>query len=150
MILVTTGTALADDKLIEAIDDFVHIKAISNDIVAQIGHGRYTPKSFRFFKFVHDLKHYMKIADIVISNCGAGTVFEVLELGKPLIVMQNPNIIGGHEWELVSKLEELNLLFWCKDYRDLPGLIKKIETHKFNHMNFKKFDYTEFNSLVGL
>ena len=150
MILVTTGTALADDNLIRKIDDLVKKQKISADILAQIGDGNYKPTCFRYFRFVHDLKPYFQMADLVISNCGAGTIFEVLDLGLPLIVVQNENIIGGHEWELIKKLEELNLLFWCKNYRDLPELVKKARKHRFNKMNFKQFDYEAFNALVRL
>ena len=150
MILVTTGTALADDTLIQNIDKMVGDKEISSDIVAQIGDGDYTPINFKAFRYITNIVSIFELADIIISSCGAGTIFEVLELRKPLIVIQNPKIIGGHEWELVKKLEDLNLLFWCKNYRELPSLIEKAKNHKFSKMSFKPFDYKEFNKLVGL
>jgi len=150
MILITTGTSLPDDIMIKKIDEFVSAERIEKNIVAQIGIGKYIPVNFRHFTFISKLGEIIKMADVVVSSCGAGTIFEVLDLKKPLVVIQNPEITGKHEWELVSKLADKNMLFWCKNYNDLPDLIEKAKTYKFSSLNLRKFDYKEFNKLVGL
>ena len=121
---VTVGTSLPHDELIMKIDSLVKDGTIKADVVAQIGEGKYIPKNIEYIRFAPSLDKYYHRADIIISNCGAGTIMENVTKGRKLIVIQNPDIIGGHEWELVTKMEEGDHLIWCKDIEDLKECIK--------------------------
>jgi UDP-N-acetylglucosamine--N-acetylmuramyl-(pentapeptide) pyrophosphoryl-undecaprenol N-acetylglucosamine transferase len=89
-------------------------------------------KSYKAFPFLknEDLLILMKIADLVISRAGSGTIFEISALGKPSILIPLPeDVVGGHQKEnafIYSKtgaayfLEEKNakphlLLFYIKE-----------------------------------
>lgn len=131
MILVTVGTSLPHDELIELIDRLVGEEKIKDRVVAQRGAGQYTPKNIEHFRFSPKLDDYYDKAEIVISNCGAGTIMENVTKGRRLIVIQNPDITGGHEWELVTKMEKGEHLIWCKDITQLLASIEKAHTMKF-------------------
>ena len=140
MIFVTVGTSLPHDALIQAIDEMVGKGDISDEVVAQRGAGQYIPKHIKSFRFKKGLNDYLSEAEIVISNCGAGTIMENATKGHRLIVIQNPDITGGHEWELVTKMEKGGHLVWCKS---LDLLQASIETAR--NMEFKTFNPEQLN-----
>jgi beta-1,4-N-acetylglucosaminyltransferase len=43
-------------------------------------------------------------------NAGSGTILDVLRLGKPLIVVPNPTLLGNHQNEIASSLAALQHL----------------------------------------
>jgi beta-1,4-N-acetylglucosaminyltransferase len=128
---VTVGTSLPHDELIMKIDRLVGDETITDLVVAQIGAGKYIPKNIEYFRFAPSLEEYYQKADMVISNCGAGTIMENVTKGHHLIVIQNPDVTGGHEWEIVTKMEKGNHLLWCKDLDDLVKTIDAARTKEF-------------------
>ncbi|TFG33365.1 hypothetical protein EU527_08365 [Candidatus Thorarchaeota archaeon] len=125
MIFVTVGTSLPHDELIEKIDELVRDGRLKEYVIAQIGEGRYQPKHIESFRFAPSLDEYYSKANIVISNCGAGTIMENVTKGRKLIVIQNPDITGGHEWEIVTKMERGKHLIWCKSLEELQDSIER-------------------------
>ncbi len=140
MIFVTVGTSLPHDELIQKIDNLVQKRSITDEVVAQIGAGKYRPKNIESFRFTPNLDEYYDRADIVISNCGAGTIMENVTKGRRLIVIQNPDITGGHEWELVTKMEQGKHLIWCKTIDDLQTCIDLAK-----NMDYKRFEPERLN-----
>ncbi|TFG94397.1 hypothetical protein E4H12_15240, partial [Candidatus Thorarchaeota archaeon] len=88
------------------VDYLVEQGIIKDDVVAQIGAGKYIPKKIEYLRFAPSLEEYYLNADIIVSNCGAGTIMENVTKGRKLIVIQNPDVTGGHEWEIVTKMEK--------------------------------------------
>ena len=131
---MTVGTSLPHDELIMKIDSLVKDGTIKADVVAQIGEGKYIPKNIEYIRFAPNLDEYYHEADIIISNCGAGTIMENVTKGRRLIVIQNPDITGGHEWEIVTKMEKGEHLIWCKELDELESSI-----HSASTMQFKRF-----------
>jgi UDP-N-acetylglucosamine transferase subunit ALG13 len=135
LIFITTGSSLPHDDLILQMDTLKAMGYIpEHRIYAQIGNGKYIPKNMVWLRFIKNMEEVYKRADIIISNCGAGTIMENVIKGRKIIAVQNPDITGGHEWELVSKMESLGCLIWCKEVKDLLDCIKQVE-----EMDFKKF-----------
>lgn len=129
MIFVTVGTTCGFDELVRAVDRIA--SDIKDEIIIQIGAGRYRPKNCKHFDFTPDLQGYIKDADLIISHGGAGTSFEILTMGKRLISVENPNVNDSHQWDFISKLEEEGHVLWCKDIKQIGQMIKKARTMKF-------------------
>lgn len=151
MIFVTVGTSLPHDGLIEAIDNLVGLGEIPDEVIAQRGAGQYKPKHIKSFRFKKGLSDYLSRAEIVISNCGAGTIMENVTKGHRLIVIQNPSITGGHEWEIVTKMEKGGHLIWCKGIDQLKESIDRARTKNFSVFQPERLDLTSvLNDLLGL
>jgi len=125
------------------VDSLARAGTITDEVVAQIGAGKYIPKNTAYFRFAPSLEEYYQKADIVISNCGAGTIMENVTKGRKLIVIQNPDITGGHEWEIVTKMEKGEHLVWCKNIEDLAEAIQTAKTKKFSSFRPKQFSLEE-------
>ena len=132
---MTVGTSLPHDELIMKIDSLVKDDKIKIDVNAQIGEGKYIPKNIEYIRFAPNLDEYYLKADVIISNCGAGTIMENVTMGRKLVVIQNPDITGGHEWELVTKMEKGGHLIWCRELDELERAI-----HTASTMQFKRFE----------
>jgi len=63
-------------------------------------------------------------ADIVISHAGAGTCIEVLQAGKPLLVIVNDDLMDNHQLELAHRLSDLQYL----RYGRVSSLLQSIQT----------------------
>lgn len=143
MIFVTVGTSLPHDELVEMMDRLVGDGKIKDKVIVQRGAGKYAPKNIEHFRFSPSLDEYYNNAEIVISNCGAGTIMENTTKGRKLIVIQNPDIIGGHEWELVTKMEKGKHLIWCRDVTQLLSSIEKAQTIEFRQFKPKQLNLSE-------
>ncbi|MGY5879818.1 MAG: PssE/Cps14G family polysaccharide biosynthesis glycosyltransferase [Candidatus Thorarchaeota archaeon] len=143
LIFVTVGTSLPHDGLIIKFDNLVGEGIIKDEVIAQIGAGKYIPKNIEYIRFAPSLEEYYQKADIVVSNCGAGTIMENVTKGRNLIVIQNPDVTGGHEWEIVTKMEKGGHLVWCKDIDDLAVAIQMAKTKKFAAFTPKQFSLEE-------
>ena len=115
-IVVTVGSTQFH-KLISIIDSEEFIieakKQGYDEIIAQIGKYNEEIKNLNvyaeYFK-PSEMKKYFSEADLVIGHAGAGTIMEVLQLGKPLIVVYNDSLMENHQTELAEAMAKLNLL----------------------------------------
>jgi UDP-N-acetylglucosamine transferase subunit ALG13 len=140
VIFITTGTSLSHDDLIRKIDSLKAMGQLRDSIYAQIGNGKYIPNNMKWLRFVGNMEDVYRRAEIIIGNCGAGTILENVTQGRKLIAVQNPDITGGHEWELVSKMEILGCLIWCKDVDDILEHIESARNRTFNTFIPEKFN----------
>ena len=121
MIFVTVGTTQFDE-LVEAIDKIA--PKLDEEVVVQTGNGKYIPRNCKYFTFDDDLLKYFEKANIVIAHGGAGITFEVLNLGKKLISVENQHTLEGHQEDLLGKLSQDGYLIWCNDLNRIENCIK--------------------------
>lgn len=116
-IFVTVGSTHFDE-LIKVVDsqEFVDIARQKGygEIVAQIGkyEGEKLTRITRTFPYAKpdEFKTHLEAADLVIGHAGAGTIMEVLQLGKPLIVVVNSALMNDHQTEVAQAFAERDLL----------------------------------------
>jgi len=130
MIFVTVGTT-DFDALVQAMDHLC--LTLKEEVVMQIGHGCYEPQHVQFFRFAPSLKPYYKSSSLVVAHGGLGTTMEVLEQGKPLVSVSNPDRYDRHQDDLLEALEAKGYLLWCRDLSQLPEAIEQARRTTFNH-----------------
>lgn len=123
MILVTVGTS-GFDQLVETIDQLA--TSLDDQVVIQIGYGRYIPNNCQYFRFAPSLESYYDEADVIVASAGVGTMMEVLRKGKRLITVENTTCIDHHQTDLLNMIAEQKYLVWCRDLSELPALLKQI------------------------
>ena len=68
-----------------------------------------TIKNYRQFEFIADMGRAYACADLVIARAGAGTVFELLALKKPSILVPLEGQTRGDQAENAAYFEEKGL-----------------------------------------
>ncbi|MBN1487731.1 MAG: hypothetical protein JW981_08825 [Anaerolineae bacterium] len=125
MIFVTVGTS-DFDLLVETIDELA--PTLGEEVVIQIGRGDYIPRNCEHFRYAPSLAPYYDKANIVISQGGMGTTFEVLERGKKLLSVENTTCVDTHQTEILKVLSEEGHLIWCKSMDELAAALEEIRT----------------------
>ncbi|MFZ2994720.1 glycosyltransferase [Sphingobium sp.] len=99
MILLTVGTQLPFDRLIKIVDDAA--PQVQEDIVAQIGKGRYIPKNLRFQASFDPTAFdaLLKQARVVVGHAGIGTVLKAQEYRLPIILFPRRAAFKEHRNE---------------------------------------------------
>jgi beta-1,4-N-acetylglucosaminyltransferase len=124
MILITVGSVAPFDSLVMKADELAEGGALA-DVVAQIGNGSYVPRNARWFRFEVALTEYFKEAELVITHNGAGTIFELLALGKKTIAVPNPDTIQMENIDIVKKLNKDGHIMLCMDVEELGEALER-------------------------
>lgn len=125
MIFVTVGST-DFDALVRAVDALCAPGGLlaGRDVEMQIGEGKYTPRHAAFFRFAPTLEPYIERAELVIAHGGLGTAVEVIERGRRLLAVANPDRYDRHQEDLLSTLAEGGHLLWCPDLSRLEDYIQ--------------------------
>ncbi|CAJ2641487.1 unnamed protein product [Trifolium pratense] len=120
VIFVTVGTTCFD-ALVKAVDSETLQKELLakgyTHLLIQMGRGSYLPTKSEgdcnlvvdYFTFSSSIADHIKSASLIISH--AGSIFETLKLGKPLIVVVNEDLMDNHQSELGEKLANRKHLY---------------------------------------
>lgn len=128
MIFITVGSVAKFDELIKTVDQLIESDVIKDDVTAQIGTGRYMPKNMKWFRLSESLDKHYRQADIIISHEGAGTIFELVKMGKKVIVLTNPETVDNPDIAIKMSLKK-HILF-CKNINNLKKFLKIVKTFK--------------------
>jgi UDP-N-acetylglucosamine--N-acetylmuramyl-(pentapeptide) pyrophosphoryl-undecaprenol N-acetylglucosamine transferase len=62
--------------------------------------------TYKILPFINEMENAYAAADIIISRAGAGSVSELLLLGKPVIFIPSPNVAEDHQTKNANALVE--------------------------------------------
>lgn len=121
-LLVTVGTTGFDDLVVatDALADHFEIR----DGLVQFGPGEHVPNRLPAERFVPTLDPYYEKASLVIAHGGAGTAFEVLGRGLPLVGVANDDRYDNHQEDLLGALSHAGHAVWCRSLAELPAAVE--------------------------
>jgi beta-1,4-N-acetylglucosaminyltransferase len=140
-IFVTVGTTRFDQLIDHILEQkFIHsLDEIGVEyLTVQHGNSPVSPvhnHNINIYNFKPSLQQDIAESDIVISSGGAGTILEVLELQKDLIVLVNETLQDNHQKELVEKLSEQGFLTVTTLSTLSDELKRKRMPKKWNNLN---------------
>jgi UDP-N-acetylglucosamine transferase subunit ALG13 len=126
VILVTIGTTLVFDELIEAVDDLCAVDFFDEEVVCQIGGGAYQPSHCEFFRFSPELETQWRQASAVFCHGGTGSVLQCILSQKQFIAFANPRADGDHQAEFLDGLSRFANILWTRDPTDIRELYPRM------------------------
>ena len=73
------------------------------------------PENLVVTDFISDMNAAYKVADLVISRAGAGSISEFCLLGKPVILVPSPNVAEDHQTKNALALVNKHAAIYIKD-----------------------------------
>ncbi|WP_404422102.1 glycosyltransferase [Nibricoccus sp. IMCC34717] len=132
MILVTVGTDLPFNRLVETVDSWAQ-RNNRSDVFAQIGHTDWKPKHIAYTQFIEpvDFNKRFTEADVIIAHAGMGTILSALKWGKPLLVMPRRASLGEqrneHQLATARHLQALGKITVAVDEAELLAWLDKLD-----------------------
>jgi UDP-N-acetylglucosamine transferase subunit ALG13 len=118
MVFLTVGNSDPFDRLVQAFDEWVRVSQQESlqEVVAQIGYGRYIPKNCPHVRFMPPVEYRRTFeqAKFVVAHAGMGTIITAVEFKKTLIVMPKRASLGEQRNE--------HQLATVRQFRHLPYL----------------------------
>lgn len=147
MIFVVVGTQKFQlNRLLKEIDTEIEKGIIKEEVFAQIGNSDYTPKHYKFKKFINkdEFEKIMEECTILITHSGVGTIISGLNHNKPVIIY--PRLkkynehVDDHQTEIAKSFSEMNYVLLCNENDDLSSLLEEALKHKFEKYSSKRVD----------
>lgn len=97
MILVTVGSLLPFDRMIDLMDDWA-ARHPQIEVFAQIGSGRYVPRHMQYLRLEENdgFLRRLERASLVVAHAGIGTILDATALGKPMVLVPRRAAWGEH------------------------------------------------------
>lgn len=143
MILVTIGNDTHEfNRLLKKIEKIS--QKINDEFIIQRGYSSYIPKNCKIFKFKKkdEFLKLMKMADIIVTHGGVGSIMESIRLKKPTIVVPRRKKfnehVNDHQLDIVKELEEQGKIIPVYDIEDLESAIKKASDFKIKKEKYER------------
>lgn len=132
LILLTTGSELPFNRLVQAVDAWCGLENRS-DVFGQlgdIGPDDYQPKNFTWTRFLTpaEYKERFDEADAIIAHAGMGSIISALMSAKPIVIMARRlsymETRNDHQVATVERFSTRPGVFAALDEKEVPTAIQ--------------------------
>jgi UDP-N-acetylglucosamine transferase subunit ALG13 len=130
------------ERLVKQMDEVAG--RIDEEVIMQIGGTRYTPRNAKYFGFAteQEIKELLSKARVVVGHGGVGTIVDVLQAGKPLVVVprlkEYGEVIDDHQLDFARQLEKEGRVTGVYDMIKLEEALRKIDSKPVKLVRDKK------------
>ncbi len=144
-IFVTVGHTHYN-ALFKAVDE--QLSPGKYQVVNQISDGSYIPKNHQYVKYSPQVQDEITNADLVITHAGAGSVFYLLEIAKPLLIVPNFDRIDNHQRDIADFVIKNNYASVCFDLAQLEKDIQESTCKSF--AQYQKKHFCGYDKIVNI
>ncbi len=133
MIFVSVGSMLPFDRLVEAMDTWAAANP-AVEVFAQIGAGRFIPKTCRWERMIEPAEFDAKCleAEVVVAHAGMGTILSTLQSRRPLVIMPRRADLREHTTDhQIATAERFGGRQGITVVEDAPALWKVLEEKNY-------------------
>ncbi len=159
MILVTLGTQdKGFPRLLEAIDEAITKKEITDKVIVQAGNTIYQSKNMEIISFLsmEDFEKYIQECDLLITHAGVGSIMTGLKNKKKIIAVprlkEYQEHTNDHQKQIAEEFAKKGYLLYLENMTDLGKIVKQAKSFKpqrfvSNNENFINLikDYIDHN-----
>ena len=124
MILVTVGTTMPFDELLEEVDHLAATGFFDEDVICQSGQSSYKMRHCEQFVGRPSIDDLIAESSLVITHGGA-TVVQLLVGRKPFVAFPNPRGAGDHQASFLAQVATMSDISWSRDVHDLGYLVNE-------------------------
>ncbi|MBB3956815.1 glycosyltransferase [Novosphingobium sediminicola] len=132
MILLSVGTQLPFDRLVEAVDQWAS-RHPEVEVIAQIGPSNYRPTAMKSCAFFEPdrFRKLQAQCSLMVSHAGIGSIINALELGKPIIILgrdhRRHEHRNGHQISTITRFGDLPGIYAARDEIHLMELLDRVD-----------------------
>ncbi len=124
MTLLILGGSLGSRRINQLVESrLAYFEAVGLQVLWQCGsmyyeqYRQHSGSKVRVYGYLNEMEHAYRIADVIISRSGAGSVSELCTVGKPVLFIPSPNVAEDHQTKNALALvnEEAALMIAEKD-----------------------------------
>jgi hypothetical protein len=110
---------------------------VEHEFLSQIGPGLYEPRNHPWIRREDNFlsKH---LGSVMITHCGAGTVYHLLEANVPFIAVPNLERADPHQMELAEFLHQNSYAIVCFKVPDISIIFQKRAWESFSRSTYEK------------
>ena len=124
MILVTVGTTIPFDELIEEVDRLAAAGIFREHVICQGGQSSYRASCCEQFMAKPSIDDLIAESSMVITHGGA-TVIQLLITHKPFVAFPNPRGAGNHQASFLLRISAVTDISWSRNVNDLEQLFRE-------------------------
>jgi UDP-N-acetylglucosamine transferase subunit ALG13 len=121
MILITVGTTMPFDELLEEVDRLAGQDVFGEEVICQGGQSAYQLTHGEQFIGCPSLVDLIDRASMVVTHGGA-TVIQLLLARKPFVAFPNPRGAGDHQTSFLAQIAAVSDISWSRNVGELARL----------------------------
>jgi len=135
-IFVTVGTTRFDSLIAHVAQDAFFR---SQETVLQVGPGGLQPEGMESFEYTDRIAEYYAMADVVVTHAGAGSIYQLLGLGKSIVIVPNTDRLDTHQSDIANFMHANGHALSVMDLNELVAAVQNAADTAFRPFRREAF-----------